>query len=420
MRRLFVLLCVCAGMTMLAGVPVDRSRVVKSSQIERTSIQRAPVLSAGNVAGARICLMHLWDWSEDAMGHVSVSANDPFYGGGWTTTVVAGAGAGEMVFAGGLAMCDVDVPFTVNGTTVTLKVGDEPFATVSGSKTTTAGGVTTTVDSTLYYYVVNEDWLVNYGDLADVHGTVLDDGTIVFNEGFAYYIEHEVTTTVTAGGKTQTFNDSSFEISLLIRDLQLLVPNGVHEFTDQNGQIHSVDVVLRQSNDTVYVTNLWGMGWQEDYMLLAEGGVMTFPGQAFADISDAENPGGAGLWYNGDGNGSLGNAGAATPEMITWDLTVPTDNATTWPAWTANKLYFTNGSTFVVPASQHAMRGDVDGNEDVNMDDLTVLINYLLTGDASQVVLENAAVCDSLDSTEVSMDDLTALINYLLTGQWPD
>ena len=66
------------------------------------------------------------------------------------------------------------------------------------------------------------------------------------------------------------------------------------------------------------------------------------------------------------------------------------------------------------------MRGDVDGNEDVNMDDLTVLINYLLTGDASQVVLENAAVCDSLDSTEVSMDDLTALINYLLTGQWPD
>ena len=94
MRRLFVLLCICAGMTMLAGVPVDRSRVVKSAQIERPSIQRAPVLAAGNVGGARICLLHLWDWNEDAMGHVTVTANDPFYCGGWSTTISAGAGAG--------------------------------------------------------------------------------------------------------------------------------------------------------------------------------------------------------------------------------------------------------------------------------------------------------------------------------------
>ncbi len=416
-KRLFLMLCVCAGMTMLAGVPVDRSQVSKPTLLERPTVGRAPVMAAGEVSGGRICLMHLWDWNEDVMGHVTVSANDPYYGGGSTTVITAGDGAGEMVFSGGLAMCGVDVPFTVSGTTVTLKAGDEPFATVSGSKTTTANGVTTTVDSTLYYYIVNEDWLVNYGDLADVHGTVLPDGTITIDEGFAFYVECELTTTTTVNGKSQTLTDSTVDVSLLVRDLRLLVPNGIHEFTDNNGVTHTVDVVLRQSGDTVYVTNLWGQGWQEDYMVIAQGGAMSFPGQPFADISDAENPGGAGLWYNADATGALGNEGIATSEMITWALTVPTDNATLWPAWTDNKLSYTDGSTFVVPMPQTAVRGDVDGNGDVNMDDLSALINYLLNS-SSPINEAGAAICDSLDSTEVNMDDLSAMINFLLSGSW--
>ena len=420
MRRLFVLLCVCAGMTLLAGVPVDRSSVVKSAQIERPAFQSAPVLTAGNVSGARICLMHLWDWNEDAMGHVTVSANDPYYAGGWTTNIATVDG--KTTFVGGLAMYPVDQPFIVNGTTVTLEVGDEPFATVSGSTTTTAGGVTTTVDSTLYYYVVNENWLVNYGDLADVHGTLCEDGTIIFDEGFAYYIEHEVTTTVTVNGKSQTFTDSSFEISLLIRDMKLLSPNGIHEYTDSNGVTHTVDVYIYQSDDIVYVTNLWGLGWESEYMVIAEDGVMTFPGQTIGDISDAENPAGAGLWYNGDSNGNLGNTGTATPQMITWALTIPTDQASTWPAWTNNKLYYTNGSTFVI--GNPVLRGDVDGNGVVGMDDLTALINYLVGFlGPDDINFANAAACDSMTgdaSEDVGMDDLTALINYLVYNQWPN
>ena len=56
--------------------------------------------------------------------------------------------------------------------------------------------------------------------------------------------------------------------------------------------------------------------------------------------------------------------------------------------------------------------GDVDGNSDINMDDLTALINYLLNGNASGIDMTGADVDG--DST-VDMDDLTALINYLLT-----
>ena len=73
-------------------------------------------------------------------------------------------------------------------------------------------------------------------------------------------------------------------------------------------------------------------------------------------------------------------------------------------------MYFSNeagGSEFI--------RGDVDGNQSVEMDDLTLLINYLLTGDASGINMEGAN-CDQ--EGDVTMDDLTALINYLLTGTW--
>lgn len=61
------------------------------------------------------------------------------------------------------------------------------------------------------------------------------------------------------------------------------------------------------------------------------------------------------------------------------------------------------------------LRGDVNGDHAVNMDDLTVLINFLLTGDENLIVVE-LADCDNIDG--VTMDDLTVLINFLLTGTW--
>lgn len=61
------------------------------------------------------------------------------------------------------------------------------------------------------------------------------------------------------------------------------------------------------------------------------------------------------------------------------------------------------------------LKGDVNGDHAVNMDDLTVLINFLLTGDESLIVVE-LADCDDVEG--VTMDDLTALINYLLTSTW--
>ncbi len=73
-------------------------------------------------------------------------------------------------------------------------------------------------------------------------------------------------------------------------------------------------------------------------------------------------------------------------------------------------MYFSNEA-----GGSQAVRGDVDGNGDVNMDDLSALINYLLTSDATGIDMEGAD-CDMQGG--VSMDDLSALINYLLAGAW--
>ena len=61
------------------------------------------------------------------------------------------------------------------------------------------------------------------------------------------------------------------------------------------------------------------------------------------------------------------------------------------------------------------LRGDVNGDGHVGMDDLADLINYLLTGNASGIDLIAADVDDDRD---VGMDDLADLINYLLTNTW--
>ena len=60
------------------------------------------------------------------------------------------------------------------------------------------------------------------------------------------------------------------------------------------------------------------------------------------------------------------------------------------------------------------IRGDVDGNEDVTIADVTALIDILLSGSEAP----DAADCN-LDG-EVSIADVTTLIDYLLGGQWPE
>ncbi len=60
-------------------------------------------------------------------------------------------------------------------------------------------------------------------------------------------------------------------------------------------------------------------------------------------------------------------------------------------------------------------RGDVNVDGNVDISDVTALIGYLLTGNASGINLTNA---DCYQDGNVDISDVTSLINYLLSGHW--
>ena len=62
-------------------------------------------------------------------------------------------------------------------------------------------------------------------------------------------------------------------------------------------------------------------------------------------------------------------------------------------------------------------RGDVNDDGKVNITDVTVLINYLLSGNAAAV---NVKAADTNEDGKVNISDVTVLINYLLSGNWPE
>ena len=73
----------------------------------------------------------------------------------------------------------------------------------------------------------------------------------------------------------------------------------------------------------------------------------------------------------------------------------------------SNPGYFT--------AKNAAQRGDVNGDGSVNISDVTSLIDYLLTSNASGISLSGA---DCNQDNAVNISDVTSLIDYLLSNHW--
>ncbi|MBQ9576281.1 MAG: BspA family leucine-rich repeat surface protein [Muribaculaceae bacterium] len=90
----------------------------------------------------------------------------------------------------------------------------------------------------------------------------------------------------------------------------------------------------------------------------------------------------------------------------TWNESNPTDKTYAHiDGGTSNPGYFT--------AKNAGLRGDVDGNGNVNISDVTALINLLLKGNTS-----GNTAADADQNGSVNISDVTALINYLLRGTW--
>jgi hypothetical protein len=373
------------------------------------------------MAQNRISLFHIYNWDESPTGVVTISEADPYYYGGWTVIMQPLADSDIVLARNGLTLYQVTQPLLIDyrsGTVTLDATSDEPFVSVSGTKTITSDGSITRVDSVQYFYVVNEEWMTG-GELADVEGTVDANSNIHIPGGFAYYIETVKTTTITNDdGTSRTFTDETADVSRIFRDLRLLVPNGKHEFTDvATGEARMVDVYIRQSGDTVYVTNIYGYGAPEIAMILNSDGTMTYPAQMLRDIPNGASTG-DGFWYNATPTGgsvTAGCTGNADVEAITWGLTEPWDHARTWSGWTDNMLYYTDGSTFVIPSAVTYDLGDVNHDGFVNVADVTALIQYVLGNDPEPFYVEEANVSGDAEG-EINVADVTALIAIVLTN----
>ena len=86
------------------------------------------------------------------------------------------------------------------------------------------------------------------------------------------------------------------------------------------------------------------------------------------------------------------------------------------PAGTWNLTLSVDNMTLVIEKVEPSyIRGDVNGDQKVNITDVTDLINFLLTDDPTGINL-NAANCNNVDGINIA--DVTELINFLLTDQW--
>ena len=80
-------------------------------------------------------------------------------------------------------------------------------------------------------------------------------------------------------------------------------------------------------------------------------------------------------------------------------------------------LYLSQGILVVDKwtAPSPVTKGDVNMDNRIDVEDVTVLINYVLTGDATGISLDNAQ-CTS--DNRIDIEDVTALINFILTSAW--
>lgn len=77
---------------------------------------------------------------------------------------------------------------------------------------------------------------------------------------------------------------------------------------------------------------------------------------------------------------------------------------------------WTEEMSILIPAREvPLLRGDVDGDGNVNISDVTALIDYLLSG--SGAIVSGKPDVDLNGS--VTIADVTSLIDYLLSGRWP-
>ena len=278
--------------------------------------------------------------------------------------------------------------------------------------------------SETYYFTQEEE---------DCMGTLYNDGSIIFDDNYVYGGEQILRRY--RNGRLQSTD------SIIIEDVfvgtEILAANGRIDYVRERDNVAaSSDIYMFQYEDTVFVGNLWDYGMPEVPLVLNSEGKATYEcayvdetdGMTYLfnpiwDIDDTWISGGLGMCYGVGGytvtdDGYIdeflwGFEGNATEDEITWDYTAASNGYHLFYGYNNNKLYWINGDHFVLPGGDF-VRGDADGNGVVDITDVTVFIDALLSDNLDD--LGEGADCN--EDGEFNINDVTALIDFLLSGAW--
>ena len=330
-------------------------------------------------------------------------------------------------------------------------------------------------DTTEYIIMVTEDYVFEQVDtLPDfIFGYFMSDGSMYLPDGFTYLVEYDINTTTETQTRvnpraewsesTITTVDTTevYRITDFFRDTYILNATGTHTFDLDyypSGTLYTdyvANVYMFQRNDSVIVWNLWGLGFPGNLMTVDQSaGTMTFPTQlcqtydyteskeyleaqypqyvSLFDWTDADKIINVDLQWDEEGDCIVLDSQYNEPIELDTEITGTVDENLTikWNATNLSAYMNFNGNSIMVggyypfvhnvlsllPAGPDFLRGDVNEDEQVNIADVTALIDFLLSGDFDSINYDNADC--NLDGT-VNIADVTALIDYLLAGTWP-
>ena len=320
------------------------------------------------------------------------------------------------------------------------------------------------VDTVKYSIFVDSDWyLGNSDDFSDVQGTMYPDGSIEFNQDQAYvFAGYQVLNSYSRTGNslsgyryTLQSSDTTY-FDEFYYNTQLLVSNATQEYdiVASNTSHWGNDAYMFQYDDsTVAVFNLFGLGMPYVIMNIYANGTMRFPldqpigemgrysRSQYQESYSTYNWDEARWWWpvatywdedlqdyiDTDDTEIIGNV---DDTEISWDAMVYYITGiysesedqyyalSTYPLIN-NRLYFTDGSQFYFPESYSHLRGDVNNDGMVTLQDVVTLIDHLLIEDFDDSDAFNGDNADTnLDGT-FSITDVVTLIDYVINGNWP-
>jgi len=339
------------------------------------------------------------------------------------------------------------IPFTINVdyNAMTAEMVMENLGGWQWSDTTNNGRFTTICDTTEYLFIWDENYILDNSEdaaPANLQGTVYEDGTIYFPDGWTLYVidyTNKKVINTNSGQVTESADTTAGLLCGFIRSNYLITANATHDYDYPNGNKHyQNDAYMYQYDDTTAIVwNLWQFGSRGVEMYIHEDGTMLFPAYQIVGTGDIDDLQAqyssydwetAGYYYLNCDTASTSETGdtygTVTANTIEWPATEwhrlcylnGTGYVMSYYPMTNNVLTFTNGDQFVFPTEPEGLRGDVNDDKAVNIQDVTALIDFLLSGDFDSVNYDNSDA--NLDGT-VNIQDVTALIDYLLSGVWP-